>query len=162
MSYQIFDLSSPDIDLAIARTSDSLIAAETDNQLLNGSATSGQTTGINGISGATSTLYTDASPTQQELLPIVAQNWSAVMNARGIAPNVAVMHNRRWAWLTAGQDATTTRPLYLGELGDADDIPRDTSARRRVSRRKGSQCEIRHTSPDGTQRSGARRTTPHA
>jgi hypothetical protein len=63
------------------------------------------------------------------LLPIVAQCWTAVQTARGVAPNVAVMHNRRCAWLTAAQDATT-RPVFIGELADGDDI----FGRRRVCR----------------------------
>lgn len=121
LSYQIFDLSNPSIDLVIAKEFGSLISEKTDDQLLNGTSSSGQTTGLQNVVGPTSVAYTDASPTAGELLTIAAQTWSQTFTARGIGPNVIIANPRRAAWLLAGTDAQNL-PIVASQLTDADDV----------------------------------------
>ena len=77
------------------------VATTLDNTLLN-QATNGLT------NVATSVAYTDASPTGAELYPKIlgaAAGVEAALLALG-KPNIAVMHSRRWYWLTSQMSST--------------------------------------------------------
>jgi hypothetical protein len=81
-------------------------------QVLNGAGTSGTMKGIFNATGATSVVYTDATPTVGELYSKLAGAIQSVQTARFMDPNVWVMHPRRWAWFLAAVD-TAGRPLVV-------------------------------------------------
>lgn len=77
------------------------VATTLDNTLLN-QATNGLT------NVATSVAYTDASPTGAELYPKIlgaASGVEAALLAMG-KPDIAVMHSRRWYWLSSQMSST--------------------------------------------------------
>jgi hypothetical protein len=79
-------------------------------QVISGSNSSGQMLGIRTISSVDTTAYTDASPTVPELYPKLADSWQQIGTTRYRAPEVIIMHTRRWGWITAAVDSTG-RPL---------------------------------------------------
>jgi HK97 family phage major capsid protein len=81
-------------------------------QVLNGAGTSGTMKGIFNATGATSVVYTDATPTVGELYSKLAGAIQTVQSARFLDPTVWVMHPRRWAWFLAAVD-TAGRPLVV-------------------------------------------------
>jgi HK97 family phage major capsid protein len=92
-----------------------LVAAyytELDDQMLNGSGSSGQHLGIASVSGVNETTYTDASPSVAELYPKLADAVQEVNSNRFAPATAIVMHPRRWGMITAGLDSSN-RPLVL-------------------------------------------------
>ncbi len=92
-----------------------LVAAyytELDDQMLNGSGSSGQHLGIAAVSGVNETTYTDASPSVAELYPKLADAVQEVNSNRFAPATAIVMHPRRWGMITAGLDSSN-RPLVL-------------------------------------------------
>jgi HK97 family phage major capsid protein len=81
-------------------------------QVLNGAGTSGTMKGIFNATGATSIVYTSATPTVGGLYSKLAQAIQSVQQARFMDPNVWIMHPRRWAWFLAAVD-TAGRPLVV-------------------------------------------------
>ena len=110
LSQQLLDMSggpngAGSIDTAIAADLGAAWGVEVDRQLLSGTATANTTLGLLNVSGATSVVYTDATPTPAELLTVIGQCYSQVSTARGQTPAVAILHTRRWAWLAGALDA---------------------------------------------------------
>jgi HK97 family phage major capsid protein len=83
-----------------------------DVQVISGSGSSGQVKGIRNASGINTETYTSASPTVAGLYSKLAEGIQKIHTTRYMAPNVIVMHPRRWAWLLAALD-TTNRPLVV-------------------------------------------------
>jgi HK97 family phage prohead protease/HK97 family phage major capsid protein len=84
-----------------------------DIQVLYGSGSSGQATGLNYITGRTDRTYTSSSPTAGGTYQQIVGLCSDV--AEGAAkrsPDLLIMHPRRWAYLVGGLDSSN-RPLLL-------------------------------------------------
>jgi HK97 family phage major capsid protein len=83
-----------------------------DNQILNGTGSSGEILGINDTPGINSVTYTDASPTVAELYPKLANAYQLVQTSVYQNPTHWIMHPRRLAFLLAATDSTG-RPLVV-------------------------------------------------
>ncbi|WP_442803326.1 phage major capsid protein [Streptomyces pseudogriseolus] len=81
-----------------------------DAQLINGSGTSGQHTGVLNVAGINTITYTSAAPTIPELWPKLADAAGRVMGQRFTGPTAFVMRSDLWAWILAETD-TAGRPL---------------------------------------------------
>lgn len=81
-------------------------------QVLSGSNSNGQVKGIYNATGVNTVAYTDTTPTVAELYSKLADGIQKIHTNRFLAPQVIVMHPRRWAWLLAATD-TTGRPLVV-------------------------------------------------
>jgi HK97 family phage major capsid protein len=102
-----------------------------DLQVLTGTGSNGQLTGILNVNSIGSVVYTDASPTGAALFPKIANAISVVASNRFAPPECVIMHPRRWLWLSSQLD-TQNRPLVVpkagmvnemaafGDLGDAN------------------------------------------
>lgn len=100
------------VDSLIAADMMGAMAAQLDNQVLNGSGSSGQLLGLRNISGVNAVTYTDGSPTAAELYPKLIDAIQKVNSARFAAADLIVMHPRRLAFLQAAVDGQN-RPLVL-------------------------------------------------
>ena len=100
------------IDALVTGDMASAMSTTLDNQLINGSGSSGQLLGISQVSGINGVTYTDASPTAAEfykkLLDAIQQINSGIYRA----PDLIVMHPRRAAWLASESDGNQ-RPLVV-------------------------------------------------
>jgi len=100
------------VDSLIAADMMGAMAAQLDNQLLNGSGSSGQLLGLRNISGTNSVTYTDGSPTVAEFFPKLIDAIQKINSNRYAGADLIVMHPRRLAWLQAAVDGQN-RPLVL-------------------------------------------------
>jgi HK97 family phage major capsid protein len=111
ISRELLDRSDPATDQVLGQDLSADYAKKLDTQLLN------QTTnGITLLTGTNAVTYTQASPTAITLYPKFAAAISAVWTNRFAAPDLIVMHPRRWAQLLGGTDSTG-RPLVLPDTG---------------------------------------------
>jgi HK97 family phage prohead protease len=98
LARQDFDRSN--LDEAIARELGELYASKLDDQLLEGSGATGQLLGLLTVTGTTATTYTDASPTAAKVLAqALGKCMSDTGTARGILPDLVILHARRYVWL---------------------------------------------------------------
>ena len=100
------------IDALIAADMMGAVHTKLDDQLLNGSGSSGQIAGINGLSGTNSVTFTDGSPTAAETYSKVVDAVQQINSSRYAACDLLVMHPRRLAFLQAGVDSSN-RPLVV-------------------------------------------------
>ena len=100
------------VDALVAADMLGAMATELDNQLLNGSGSSGQLLGLTNVSGVNSITYTDASPTAAELYSKIVDGIQQVNSNRYAGADLIVMHPRRLAFLQAGVDGSN-RPLVV-------------------------------------------------
>jgi len=112
LAIQLIDQSPLNFDQIVLGDLARDYATKVDLQVLNGSGSSGQCTGILNTGSIISVTYTDASPTVGELYPKVADAIQQIHTTRFEAPSVIVMHPRRWAWMLAALDSST-RPLVV-------------------------------------------------
>jgi HK97 family phage major capsid protein len=87
-----------------------------DNQILNGTGSSGQILGITDTSGVNTVGYTEASPTAENLYPKLADAYQKVQTSVFQNPTHWIMHPRRLAFLLASVDQAG-RPLVVPTLG---------------------------------------------
>lgn len=85
-------------------------AAKVDAAIINGAGTSGSHTGIMVTSSINS--VTVGTATGTAILAKIPQAIAAVNGSRFMAPDVIVMHPRRWGWL-ASQSDSSGRPLVV-------------------------------------------------
>jgi len=83
-----------------------------DNQILNGTGSSGQILGITDTSGVNTVGFTEASPTVALLYPKLADAYQKVQTSVYQNPTHWIMHPRRLAFLLAATDSTG-RPLVV-------------------------------------------------
>ena len=100
------------IDALVTGDMASAMSTTLDNQLINGSGSSGQLLGISQVTGINSGTYTDGSPTVAEFYPKLLDAIQQINSGIYRAPDLIVMHPRRLAWLQAGVDGNS-RPLVL-------------------------------------------------
>jgi HK97 family phage major capsid protein len=117
VAIQLLDQSPVSFDEIIFRDLVADYATKLDLQVISGSGSSGQVTGVRGTSGITTIAYTDASPTVAELYSKLADAVQRVHTQRFMAPTVIVMHPRRWAWFLAASDSAG-RPLVVPQAGN--------------------------------------------
>lgn len=100
------------VDALIAADMMGAVATTLDNQILNGSGTSGQLLGLANIAGINTVTYTDASPTGSELYSKLIDAAQQVNSGRYAAADLIIMHPRRLAFLQAAVDGSN-RPLVV-------------------------------------------------
>lgn len=85
-------------------------ASKLDAQVIFGTGTSGQHTGLLTVAGTTTITYTDATPTVGELWPKIADAVRKVVSQRYTGPTALILHPLTWGWLMAQVDSSG-RPL---------------------------------------------------
>jgi HK97 family phage major capsid protein len=113
VSVQMLEQSAGSVDQVIMADLAAEYGRALDSQVLNGTGTNGQLTGLLTLSGTTSVTWTQASPAvagSGQLWGTIASTISQVHSARYASPDCIIMHPRRWAWIEAAID-TTNRPL---------------------------------------------------
>jgi len=83
-----------------------------DDQILNGSGSSGQILGLRNTSGVNAITYNDATPSVAELYPKLADAYQSIQTGVFMNPTHWIMHPRRLAYLLAAVDGQD-RPLVL-------------------------------------------------
>lgn len=117
VAIQLLDQSPVSFDEVIFRDLVADYATKVDLQVISGSGSSGQVTGVRNTSGITTVTYTDATPSVAKLYSKIADAVQRVHTLRYMAPTVIVMHPRRWAYLLAASDSNG-RPLVVPDSGN--------------------------------------------
>jgi HK97 family phage major capsid protein len=112
VSQQLLDRSQPGIDQILFADLRADYNLRLDLQCLVGSGSGANAKGVLSDSARTQVTYTDASPTVGEFYSKVQDAVQRILTARGMGPDLIVMHPRRWAWIAAATD-TTGRPLIV-------------------------------------------------
>ncbi|MFI5801049.1 phage major capsid protein [Streptomyces sp. NPDC051677] len=117
VAIQLLDQSPVSFDEVIFRDLTADYATKLDVQVISGTGSSGQVTGVRNTANIETVTYTDASPTVAELYSKIADAVQRVHTLRFMPPTVIVMHPRRWAWFLAATD-TNGRPLVVPQAGN--------------------------------------------
>lgn len=117
VSWQLLERSRGLVDQVVATDATAALGATLDVQVVNGSGSNGQLTGLLSQSGITETTYTDASPTVAEHRAKVWTLQRDVIVASGREPDVMVWGPTRSAWSKSGTDGSLNRQTL------ADDYP---------------------------------------
>ncbi|MEV6737885.1 phage major capsid protein [Streptomyces sp. NPDC051104] len=117
VAIQLLDQSPISFDQVIFRDLVADYATKADLQVIAGSGSAGQVTGVRSTPGITTVTYTDATPTVSKLYSKIADAVQRVHTLRYMAPTVIVMHPRRWAYLLAASDSNG-RPLVVPDSGN--------------------------------------------
>lgn len=110
IAVQLLDQSPINFDEIIARDLLSSFSQQLGAQVLSGSGALGQVLGLRNVAGAVSVNL--SGTTVASLYGAVANAATQIQGALFAAPNVIVMHPRRWLWLTSQLDASS-RPLVV-------------------------------------------------
>lgn len=110
LSLQLIDQSPIAFDEVVFRDLVAAHATNVDTQVISGSGSGGQVTGVNNTSGITTIALTGL--TIQLVYAAIANAIQTVHTSRFLPPDVIVMHPRRWGWFLSLLD-TTDRPLFL-------------------------------------------------
>jgi HK97 family phage major capsid protein len=110
ISRQSLERGDPMIDQIIFGDLAAAYAAELDNQVINGSGSNGQHTGVENTSSTISVTYTESSPKQSTLYVKLADALQRVNSQRYRPATLILMHPRRWGWMASGLDSSN-RPL---------------------------------------------------
>lgn len=110
LSRQLYEFSNPSMDTILFRDLAKDYATKLDVQVISGSGSAGQATGIRNVAGISTVTYTDATPTVGELWPKVSDAIQRITSAY-LNPDTIAVHPRRSGWLLAATD-TTGRPLF--------------------------------------------------
>lgn len=86
-------------------------AEHIEDQVVNGSGTGGNVTGLNTLTGFTEVIYTATAPKAKDLWQKVIKLIIDVTKARRIAPDVLLFSPQTWGFLIASTD-TNGRPIY--------------------------------------------------
>jgi len=116
VSRQLLDRSDPATDVVIGQDLAADYAKQLDTQLLNQA-----TNGITVLTGTNAVTYTDATPTAGELYAKFADAIQLIHTLRFGAPDLIVMHPRRWAFFLGAVD-TAGRPLVLPDAAGANNL----------------------------------------
>ena len=100
------------VDTLIAADMMGAVATVLEDQVLNGSGSSGNMLGLSNISGINSVTYTDGSPTGAELYSKIVDGIQQINSNRFAGADLIVMHPRRLAFLQAAVDGNG-RPLVV-------------------------------------------------
>ncbi|EST24381.1 phage major capsid protein [Streptomyces roseochromogenus] len=119
VSLQLIEQSPLNIDDLVLADLAADYAAKWDLQVLSGSGSSGQVTGMLTLAGTTAVTWTQATPALGGAGGLYAKVASAIQSihtARFLPPTHIVMHPRRWAWAESQSDSNG-RPLVVPESG---------------------------------------------
>ena len=86
------------------------IDKQLDQQIIAGTASSGQLQGILGLTGITSLTYTQATPTFATQYPVLIQQKSNIEKTRFANCEAFALHPSRWNWLLSSLDSSN-RPV---------------------------------------------------
>lgn len=117
VAIQLLDQSPVSFDQVIFQDLVADYATKLDLQVITGSGSSGQVTGVRSTGSIETITYTTATPTVAQLYSKIADAVQRVHTLRFMPPTVIVMHPRRWAYLLAATD-TTGRPLVTPDAGN--------------------------------------------
>lgn len=110
IAIQLLDQSPINFDELVFRDLLADYATKTNLQILTGSGASGQVLGLNAQTGVTAVTVT--ATTVAGLYSAIANAVQQIYTTRFAAPDVIVMHPRRWAWLVSQLDSSS-RPLVV-------------------------------------------------
>lgn len=110
VSLQLLEQSPIAFDQIVFRDLASAHAQQVDLQVLTGSGSNGQVTGVHNVAGI-NTLVASAA-TIQGVYSAIANGIQTVHTTRFQAPTAIFMHPRRWGWLMSLLD-NNDRPLFL-------------------------------------------------
>ena len=94
------------------------LAAELERQVVNGSGTSGELTGLLQISGIGTVTYTSSSPTAAEMLPKLGALATASAASRRRRPDWFAMHSRRLDYLLSRAENVVAHAVSDPQPGD--------------------------------------------
>ncbi|MCZ1006336.1 phage major capsid protein [Streptomyces lydicus] len=115
ISMQLVEQSPLNIDDLILADLAADYAMKLDRQVLSGTGTSGQVTGLLTLAGTNSVAWTQATPSMGgagAMYSSLGAAVSAIHTTRYQPPTHVVMHPRRWAWALAQVD-TANRPMVV-------------------------------------------------
>jgi HK97 family phage major capsid protein len=115
VAIQLLDQSPVSFDEVVFRDLVADYATKLDLQVISGSGSSGQVTGIRNTSSIET--VTAGTATVKSVYSKIADAVQRVHTLRFMPPTVIVMHPRRWAWFLAATD-TTDRPLVVPSAGN--------------------------------------------
>jgi HK97 family phage major capsid protein len=119
VSLQLIEQSPLNIDDVVLGDLAADYAKQLGTQVLSGSGSSGQVTGMFTLGGTTSVTWTQATPAlggAGGLYAKIASAISSIHTSRFMPPTAIIMHPRRWAWAESQSDANG-RPLVVPEAG---------------------------------------------
>lgn len=116
LSRQSLERGTPGLDSLVYMDLAGAYGVAVDNQVLNGTGSSGQTLGILNTSGINQATAFGAAATAATFWSKTAGQLNAVETTRFAAPNVIYMHPRRWNWLLTQLDSQN-RPLVVPNPG---------------------------------------------
>lgn len=112
-SRQLVDRAQPGIDQILFGDLHADYATKINVQVISGTGSGANATGILNTASIEAVTYTDASPTPAELYPKIADAvYNRVGTLRLMPAEAIVMHPRRWGWLLAAVDSSG-RPLVV-------------------------------------------------
>lgn len=110
---QLVDRAQPGIDQILFGDLHADYATKINVQVISGSGSAPNATGILNTASIEAVTYTDASPTPAELYPKIADAvYNRVGTLRLMPAEAIIMHPRRWGWLLAAVDSNG-RPLVV-------------------------------------------------
>lgn len=112
ISLQAVEQSAVPFDEIVAADLQMSLDLDIETQVVNGSGSSGQFTGIINVSGITTVTFTSGSPTGSLAWGFVGQAKAKVYDSLFRAANAIVMTPDRWAWFETQLDSNN-RPLVL-------------------------------------------------
>ena len=115
VAIQLLDQSPVSFDEVIFRDLVADYATKADLQVISGSGSAGQVTGVRSTSGIVT--VASATATVASVYAKIADAVQRVHTGRFMAPTVIVMHPRRWAWFLAALDGND-RPLVVPQAGN--------------------------------------------
>jgi HK97 family phage major capsid protein len=119
VSLQLIEQSPLNIDEIVLQDLAADYAKQLDTQVLSGSGSSGQVTGMLVQSGTTAVTWTQATPAlggAGGLYAKIANAIQAIHTSRFLPPTHILMHPRRWAWAESQSDGNN-RPLVVPAAG---------------------------------------------
>jgi HK97 family phage major capsid protein len=121
VSLQLIEQSPLNIDEIVLQDLAADYAVKLNAQVLSGSGSSGQATGLLTLSGTNSVTWTQATPAlggPGGMYPKVANGVQQIHTKRFLPPNAIIMHPVRWAWAESQVD-NNGRPLVVPASGGA-------------------------------------------
>jgi HK97 family phage major capsid protein len=114
VSQQLFDQSpqGAHLDQVLFKSLTESYNAQLETQLINGTGSGGQLTGLLNLSGINAITYTDASPTATEMFAAFGQAVAAIGINRKHPPETWLMNTPRQAWIASSEDSQQ-RPLMV-------------------------------------------------
>jgi HK97 family phage major capsid protein len=112
VAVQLLEQSPVNFDEVIFQDLLADYATRVDQQVISGTGNNGQVLGIRNTANVIGITWTEAAPTVPLLYSRIADAIQRIHTQRFQAPEVIVMHPRRWGWFLSALD-TTDRPLVL-------------------------------------------------